>query len=577
MVRQESRVLTAWLFTVLAVSGVWIGTSLLMAGVWAVVVAIAALAAAQSGVRFEAPAGPLEIKRKDIVAAVFASLPAFLYLAATWRQEFPYHGDQAHHNGYALEASGFWWPWLWMVAVAAIAAVVRWASPRLAVIAVALLPVAGLITGGPYAFAGQYPGTLPFVAAPWLALADVHPLNVERTLNALAIPAWLLILRPLFLRRPATMGTAATAALLFWQTDVVYYFTSGYIEAWAVVLVLTALEHLILFDGEAVWRPLLLLGTAAMVKEHVVIALPVVALVYCPGRERMRHVVVALTALAPFALFFCLRATFKSWSGVTPSTSAWTAGHLAAYGHRVSLQFGAALPVVVVAVMALIVLARRRAFAAVLLVAAADAVFFFTAPVQRPWTGYPRTNLVPLACAALALGALVERLPRVWRALAVAAVVVCNLIPLVPAMRAAFGPDTARNFFEHGDAPMFFPIRQALARGEREGLIRAGDEVRLLNNGKRVFDLFYPGPIEDQYPDLARRYRLRVMSFRDDPARCGCTSPDAAQLAVFIAFSNLGAAMPQRAAIEEEAARCRAAMAATCKRVIALDHAMIGR
>jgi hypothetical protein len=508
---------------------------------------------------------------------LFASLPALVYLIVTWRQEFPYGGDQPVHNSLALEAFAFWWPWKWIIAVAAIVVVIRWATPRVTLIAIALLPLVGAFAGGPYSFAGRYPGTLHFFAAPLHALANVHPLDVERTLNALAIPAWLLILRPLFLRRPATIGTYAAAALLFWQKDVVYYFTSGYLEAWAIVLVLTALEHLVVYDAEAIWRPLLLLGTAAMVKEHTVLALPVVAAVYFPRRERLRHVLVTLTALAPFALFALLRRTFRSWSGVAPSFDTWSAGHFAAYARSVTAQFGAALPVVIISVIALITLAKRRAFAAILLVALADVAFFFTAPVQQPWTGYPRTNLVPLACAALALGATIERLPRRVAVLAVAIVLACNAVPLVPAMRAAFGPDTARNFVEHEDAPIFYPIRKSLARAETEGLIRAGDEVRILNNGKRVFELFYPGPIEDQYPDLARRYRIRVMSFRDDAARCGCTSPDAAQLAVFIAFHNFGTDIPPRPAIEEESERCRQAIAATCKRVIVLDQAVIGR
>ena len=62
---------------------------------------------------------------------------------------------------------------------------------------------------------------------------------------------------------PRFTTTIGCAALLFWQKDVVYYFTSGYLEAWAIVLVLTALEHLVVYDDEAIWRPLLLLGTPA--------------------------------------------------------------------------------------------------------------------------------------------------------------------------------------------------------------------------------------------------------------------------------------------------------------------------
>ena len=561
-----------WLFAVIVVSGVWIGTSLWMAGVWAVVIAIA-FGVRRESAAFEASA-PQPV---DIAAAVFASLPALVYLAATWFQEFPYTGDQFHHNGYALEAFVFWWPWRWILAVAAVVAVVLWESPLGALIALALIPLAGALAARPYGFAASYPGTLHFFSAPLHALANVHPLNTERALNALAIPAWLLILRPAILRRPATLGTFAIAALLFWQKDVVYYFTSGYLEPWAIVLMLTAFEHLVVFDGEAIWRPLLLIGTAAMVKEQMIIALPIVAAVYFPRRERLRHILITLAALAPFALFFCQRAILKGWGGVAPTGNAWTASHFAAYAHRVSLQFGVALPVVVIGVIALLVLARRRAFAAILLVALADAGFFFVASVQQYWVGYPRTNFVPLICVAIALGAMIDRFPRRLRAPAVLAVLACNAIPLWPAMRAAFGPDTGRNFVEDVGAPIFYPVRRALTQAEQAGLIHAGDEVHLLNDGKRVFGLFYPGPVEEQYPDLARRYRLRVMSFRDDVPRCRCSSPAAAQLELFIAFHNLGANMPERPAIEEEAERCRAAIVATCKRVMVINQAVIGR
>jgi hypothetical protein len=572
-----ARVLTAWLFTVLVASGLWIGTSLPIAAVWIVVVAIAALAA-RSHFTLDLPPGPLEIRRSDVAAAVFATLPALVYLVATWQQEFPYNGDHAHHHGYALEAFAFWWPWRWFIAAAAIAWTIRRSRPRAALIAIALLPLIGALWSRPYSFAASYPGLLHFFDAPLHAWRSIYPLDLARAFNLLAIPAWLLVLRPLILRRHATPGTFAVAALLFWQKDVAYYFASIYLEPWAIVLMLTAFEHLARFDDQALWRPLLLIGTAALVKEQMIIALPVIAVVYFPRRERVRHIVVTLTALAPFALFFFLRAGFKGWGGVDPDAGAWmTAEHFAAYGRRVSVQFGAALPIAIAGVAALILLARRRAFAALLLVALADFTFFFTASVQQPWVGYPRTNLVPLICAAIAFGAFVERLPPRHAPVAAALVLACNAIALGPFMRAGFGRDVERNFFEHRDAPVFYPIREALTSAERAGLIRAGDEVRLLNNGKHVFPTFYTGPIEEHYADLARRYRLQVWSFRGDPSRCACSSDDAAQLALFVAFYNLGVDLPHRPAIEREAEQCRRMIAATCARTIAIDQAFIGR
>src|SRR5207237_8471374 len=132
---------------------------------------------------------------------------------------------------------------------------------------------------------------------------------------------------------------------------------------------------------------------------------------------------------------------------------------------------------------------------------------------------------------------------RVAAALAGALVTAMNARPLLPAMRGARGPDTARNFLEHDDAPMFFPIREALTRGEAAGVVHPGNEVHVLYNAKRIFPLFYLGPLEDQYPDLAKRYHLRSMSFRDDFTRCRC-SAGATTLAVFVAFPNLGANRP---------------------------------
>src|SRR5205814_213870 len=163
---------------------------------------------------------------------------------------------------------------------------------RAPLIGIALLPLIVMLSDGPPSFAARYPGTLHFFAAPLHAIATAHPLNVERMLNALAIPVWLLILRPLILRRHATAGTFAVAALLFWQKDVVYYFTSGYLEPWAIVIVLTALEHVITYNGADIHVPLLLLGTAAIMKEHVVITLPIVALAYRAPRA-------ALLAITP--------------------------------------------------------------------------------------------------------------------------------------------------------------------------------------------------------------------------------------------------------------------------------------
>ena len=528
------------------------------------------------------PAGPrVRANAHDALFAIAVSAPVFVYLIATWRQEFPYLGDQWLHNACAIEAYAFWWPWGWIAAVLAITFVV-WRirhsedSPA-ALIGLAVVVGIGLAASSPLSFAARYPGTLHFFSVPLRAVMHASsPLNVERLINALSIPIWLLVLRPLIVRRHIDITAMTIAAFLFWQKDNVYYFTSGYLEPWAIVLLLTAGEHLVRFGAEAVWRSLLLLGAAAMVKEQLILSLPIVAAVYFPfrgsRRAQLEHLLVTVVAATPFILFWRARELFKTWGVARPVTAAFGAEHAALFRTRVSLQFGVALPLVIAAFVLLIVLAiRRRAFAALLFVAIADGVVLYFAKILQPWAGYPRLNLVPLAVAAIALGYVAESVAerrRVASAAIALIAIVLNGIGLASAMRDAFRPSSARNFIEHFDSPFFFPIREAL----NGSALPAGSRVDVLTNGKRIFQFFWAGPLEDQYPDLAARYRLRSGSFTGVPARCRCTDQSVAQLAVFIRFTNLGSNVPQRAATEAEASQCATELRRTCGRVTQIEN-----
>ena|GEM_PF-733616 len=601
-----SRLLTVYLFAVILVSGVWIGTPALFPLIWIAALAIGAVTQAIT-FRLPLPDGvSVRANARDFLLALFASAPVLIYLAATWRQEFPYLGDQWLHNGNAIEAYDFWWPWLWIVAAAGIGFVVwrirRNENSPAALIALAIVVAAGLAMPNPLSFAGRYPGTLHFFSVPLRAVMHAtSPLNVERLLNALSIPIWLLVLRPMIVRRHVDIFAITVAAMLFWQKDNVYYFTSGYLEPWAIVLLLVAAEHLVRFGSDAAWRPLLLIGIAAMVKEQLIIGLPIVAAIYFPRRGRIEHLLVTIVAATPFVLFWRAHELFKSWGAAAPVPSeALSAAHFALFRERVALQFGITLPIVIVALAILIVLAvRRRAFAALLCIALADFSVIYFAKILQPWAGYPRLNLVPLALASVALGFAAERLAQaqtrvsvphesasdselsLWSRLRVAQTllsvllmlaVVLNCIPLIAVMKDAFRPSSARSFIEHSDAPLFFPIREALER------LPEGSRVDVVTNGKRIFQFFWAGPFQDQYPDLAARYRLRSASFAGDASRCRCTDPSIAHLAAFIRFTNLGTNIPQRAAIEAEAKQCEAEIRRTCTRVseVKNEKALVG-
>ena len=580
-----SRLLTVYLFAVVLVSGVWIGTPALFPLTW---IAALAVATATQLITFRLPSpsgSPVRANGRDALLTIVAAAPTFIYLIATWRQEFPYLGDQWLHNACAIEAYQFWWPWGWIAAVIAMALVV-WHVRRnddspSALIALGVVAAIGVAMSQPLSFAGRYPGTLHFFSVPLRVLMHTaSPLNVERLLNALSIPIWLLVLRPLIVRRHVDIAAMTVAALLFWQKDNVYYFTSGYLEPWAIVLLLTAAEHLIRFGEEAVWRPLLLLGIAAMVKEQLILAVPIVAALYFPfrgsRRAQLEHLLVAAVAVTPFVLFLRARELFKTWGVATPVPSeALTAAHFALFRERIALQFGIALPIVIGALVLLLLFAvRNRAFAALLLIGLADFTVMYFAKILQPWPGYPRLNLIPLAMAALAWGFFAEIITASRREAILIVIVtfVLNAVGLYPAIADAFRPTSARSFIEHSDAPLFFPIREGLAAAEAKGLIAPGSRVDLFANGKNIFEFFWAGPLEDQYPELAARYRLRSSSFTGDPSRCGCTDPSIAHLAIFIRFTNLGASIPQRAATEAEANQCAAEILRTCNRTMPITN-----
>jgi hypothetical protein len=581
-----SRILTVYLFAVILVSGVWIGTPALFPLTWIAALAVGAATQAFT-FKLPLPAGaPVRANARDALLAIAAAAPAFFYLIVTWRQEFPYLGDQWLHNAGAIDAYAFWWPWGWIAAVMAMAFSARPIrqdedSPA-ALIGLAIVAGIGLTMPQPLSFAGRYPGTLHFLSVPLRAVMQAtSPLNVERLLNTLAIPAWLLVLRPLLVRRHVDITAMTIAALLFWQKDNVYYFTSGYLEPWAIVLLLVAAEHLIRFGADAVWRPLLILGLAAMVKEQLILSLPIVAAIYFPlrgsRRAQLEHLLVAAVAAMPFVLFWRARELFKTWGVASPvPVQALGAAHFALFQERISLQFGAALPLVIAALVLLFALAaKRRAFLVLLFVGIADFGVIYFAKMQQPWAGYPRLNLVPLAMAALALGCFAELLAernRVAGAAIAAIAAALNGIGLAPAIHDASRPSSARSFIEHSDAPLFFAIRESLAAAEQKGLIAPRSRVDVFTNGKRIFGFFWAGPLEDQYPDLAARYRLRSASFTESPARCRCTDPSIAHLAVFIRFTNLGEHIPQRTATEAEANACTAEILRTCGRTMQITN-----
>jgi hypothetical protein len=156
----------------------------------------------------------------------------------------------------------------------------------------------------------RYPGGGYFAAVPFLGPAFLLH-NVElagRVANVAAPIVWLFALRPWLIGRWPDLRVLPFAVLLFWQKDVIYYFDSVYLEPWAVVFCLLAVEILISRGSRGASVACLLAGAAAVVKEPYVLALPLFWLAGAPWRKPMSEVL-ALTGSAfaagiPFLIYF---------------------------------------------------------------------------------------------------------------------------------------------------------------------------------------------------------------------------------------------------------------------------------
>ena len=148
-------------------------------------------------------------------------------------------------------------------------------------IAIVLIAIGtGYFLSAPWA-AIRYPGGVYFFSLPLIVLATAmewaSPLNAQRLTNVLAILAWLLLLRPLLLNRRPNAGALLFGSLFFFHKDVVYYFSTAYLEPWGVMVGALTVEYLFLSERDfKPWVPCLLVGAGAAFKENVILMLPFV-------------------------------------------------------------------------------------------------------------------------------------------------------------------------------------------------------------------------------------------------------------------------------------------------------------
>ena len=90
--------------------------------------------------------------------------------------------------------------------------------------------------------------------------------------------------------------------------------------------------------------------------------------------------------------------------------------------------------------------------------------------------------------------------------------------------------DSARNFTEHYDAPIYLPIRSLITKAERAGALELAKPAFLHIN--HVIGWNQP---KEAYGDLDQKYNLRI----SDKIACACSDKNSAILAPFVHYAGL--------------------------------------
>lgn len=523
----------------------------------------------------------------------FTMAPVLLYLVMTWRQEFPFVGDHDFHLGSSIDAFAFW-KHRFIPAVFLLIGMItgrRWFNIYIQLFVFALISLVALVPHENLVFATRYPGGFYFLQIPLQALAGwfdwESPLNALRLTNALALPVWLWILRPKLLGKWPDVWLMAFSLLFLYQKETVYYFTASYLEPWALILCLLAVEHLFIHVERYAWRPFALIGLAAIFKEQSIFLLPFAAIATWPKRPDRRtlstYAVALLTAATPFILYYLYRRQSVAQTFIPAAASeALGSGHLGAFLQRIQIQFEGMLPGVVglIFLAALVVLLnrnpRRMIVRMVFLAAVFQVLFFLFSKITFEWVAYPRFHLHALMLFS-AIVFLLEYIPnrriaRRWLLAICLAGVVVNAPPLFNFFRLASGHDYERNHFEHPRSPIYFPIRTMIAQADRSGILNGVRSIQVTDWVSIVVPTYSIGILHTAYPDLSKRFSLDLKGV-GDPTVCKCTRDDEASLALSVRFTGLLSDHSRKSEMQIAMLQCRQMLIDSCEYVeqIGLD------
>lgn len=498
--------------------------------------------------------------------------PLLVVFALSFGRDFPFSGDQYGHVGQVFRL-GFWWlsPLaspvvrtpsaddirallhhpaqlvisrafvMLLIVTATVLIYRRWRLAALAFLTAALvlwgLHEQTVMLRYP---GGNYLAALPFLGPAFLlGEADL----AGRAANIVAPLVWLFVLRPWLVGRWPDWRIVAVGALVLWHRDVIYYFNSDYLEPWAVIFALLAVEVLIVRGPLGASLACLLVGAAAAVKEPFIVALPFVWLAGAPWRQSLRDALTSvgagLAAGIPFVIYFMARKDVLAANAEDARNLHFgvpdvpVAEYVHEFLHRAAFAFPGTSAILLIGALALIpfmILRGRSQRWAVLLLGGAGLGVLMLFVVENDslgWIGYFRFLLPALPFFAVGLFAFGSVHGR--RAAIVVAVLALFLQApgMVSAVAQAAGPVTRYNFTENYDAPIFFPIKELLREARREGWL-AGNAS--------VFGMA---------PDTSLRPVPGLPLVYAPPGQpvCVCSDEHPVVMALFVRYANLNAAL----------------------------------
>ena len=510
--------------------------------------------------------------------------PTVFFLSSTWVQEFPHLGDHEYHlwgNRVAYTAIKYNLGNFLCSALLVLIGLLIGQLRIMVVLATLLLVSTGIWNISPgqiesdiQGIFSRYPGGSRILASPFVHMSYEFnwndPLNTGRIVNVLSVPIWLLILRPLIIGRLPSLSLLPFVFVFFWQAEMVYHFSSAYLDIWSVVFVLLAIEKLIVsqtdpdsIESNGYLKACLLLSIACAFKEPAVFLIPWFWLAgwslnsireIRPNNifQKLYHpCVIGFASVLPFLVYYAARKSF----GVSRYTVRGfdyflTPDWFAEMGNRISFHFGMTglvMLIIISALWAVILILpawkSQRWMMLCILGAFITQIFLFNWDQGGvSFTGYYRFYLPAIALffsPLLLIASTSFSLPSNKTKFVIGLSLLAflgNSPSLYASLSQLNQPDSIRNFNEHYDAPIYLPIRSLIKTAEKAGVLEGDNREIYINH---VTSWNQPAFV---YADLLVKYKLRM----EKDLKCSCSSSNPTVLAPYVYFSGLNEHLEQQ-------------------------------